>query len=65
MPSAAEVDLAVVRPDEAAQDIQQRGLARAVRTDDAHDMLGRHRERNGVQCGQPAEPHRHALDLKD
>jgi hypothetical protein len=63
-PAAAEQHLAGVGPDEAAQHVQQRGLARSVRPDDAQHMPGRDGERDGVERGQPAETDRHVLHLK-
>ena len=59
-PAAAEQHLARVGSDEAAQHVQQRGLARPVRPYDAKDVLGRDGERDGVECGQPAETDGHA-----
>ncbi len=61
---AAEPHLARVRPDEAAQHVQQRRLPRAVRADDAEDVPGRDGERDGIERGQPAETNRHILDFK-
>jgi len=55
--------LARLGPDEAAQDVEQRGLACPVRPDDAHDVPGRHGERHGIERGQPAEPDSHAPHL--
>jgi hypothetical protein len=62
--AAAEEHLARVRLGEAAQDVEQGGLARSVRPDDAHDVPGRHGERNGVERGQAAEADRDAPHLK-
>jgi hypothetical protein len=63
-PAIAEQHLADVGPDEAAQDVQQRGLARAVRADDAQHVPGRNGERDRVKRGQPAETDRHALHFE-
>ena len=64
VPAAAEQHLAGIGPDEAAQHVQQRGLARPVRADDAQDMPGRDGERDRIKCGQPAETDGHALHFK-
>jgi len=57
--------LALVGADEAAQDVQQRRLACAVRPDDADNLAGRNRERYGAERGQAAEAHTHVADLKN
>src|SRR5215472_16189240 len=64
---AAPVDeyLALIGPDEAAQDVQKRRLAGPVGPDDTDDLAWRNRERHGVKRGQAAEAHSHGADLKD
>ena len=64
---AAAVDeyLALIGPDEAAQDVQQRRLACPVWPDDADHLAGRDRERYGVKRSQAAEAYTHAADLED
>ena len=52
---AAEAHAAGVGADEAADDVEQRRLARAVGADDADDLARRDRQRDVVEGGQPAE----------
>jgi hypothetical protein len=63
--AVADEDLARVGLDEAAQDVQQRRLAGAVRPDDAEHLPGLDRERYGVEGGETAETHAHFTDFED
>jgi hypothetical protein len=51
-----EEDLGAVGLDEAADDVQEGGLARPVRADEAADLTGSDRERDVVQDLQAADP---------
>jgi hypothetical protein len=56
--AAAEADRAGLRADEAAQDVQQRGLPGAVRTDDPGDPAPGGGQRDILQGRQAAEADR-------
>src|SRR5688572_2803578 len=49
-----------VRRLKTGDDVEERRLARAVRTDQAGDMAGLHRDRHVLECLQPTEADRHA-----
>jgi hypothetical protein len=53
-----------VRLDEAADDVEQGGLARAVRPDHADDAAGRHLQRDVLECDEAAEAHPDALQAQ-
>ena len=57
----AEPHAAGVGADEAADDVEQRRLARAVGADDADDLAGRDRQRDVVERRQAAEAHRETV----
>src|SRR5690606_21860855 len=61
----ADVDLARIRLLLADDHLEQRGLARAVRADDADDRARRHRERQVVDQQAVAETLRDMLELDD
>ena len=65
VPAAVEQHLALVGPDEAAQDIEQRRLARPVRPDHAEDLPGLNRERYGVERRQAAKANTHIAYVED
>ena len=48
--------------DEARDHVEQRGLARAVRADEADDLAAARRERHVGQRGEPTESLRHAVE---
>ena len=57
----AEPHAAGVGAHEAADDVEQRRLARAVGADDADDLAGRDRQRDVVERRQAAEAHRETV----
>ena len=63
--TAIDEYLTRIGPDEAAQDIQQRRLARPIRTDDADNLAGRNSERYGAKGRQAAEADTYIADLEN
>jgi hypothetical protein len=59
---AVEVELARIRPVQPRDHVEERGLAGAVRPDQADDLAGVDVERDLVDRDDPAEPARHVAD---
>ena len=63
--AALEQDFAAIGPQEAIQQIEQRGLAGAVRADDAEDLVSVELEADVLDGLQPAERRREIADLEN
>src|SRR5579859_87232 len=62
---ALEADGAFVGMKEAADQVEDSGLARAVGTDDKQDFAGIHGERNALDRAQAAEALGHVIEFQD
>ena len=61
---AVEPDLAGLRPDQAAEHVQEGGLTGPVRADDSGDLAGGRGQRDVVKSSDAAEPDRHRPDFQ-
>jgi hypothetical protein len=61
---ATDLDAARIRPVLAGDEVEQRGLAGAVRADHADEFAVLDRQVDRIDGGQPAESAREAADLK-
>src|SRR5215472_16751504 len=62
--AALERDRALVGVIEAADGVEQGGLAGAIRADDRHDLAALDAQADPIDGDESAEPHAHAVDLE-
>src|SRR5260370_6398826 len=63
LPAASRVDWA--RPRRAGEAVHERGLARAVGSDDAAQLAGLDDHAQGIEGFEAVEAHRHAREIED
>jgi hypothetical protein len=61
---AVERDAARLRPDEAAEHVEQGRLARSVRADHSGHLARRDGQRHTVEGREPAKAHRHTAHVQ-